>query len=579
MFTFLLLRAWLAAPATGESLTTWDGQHNIDRIEVTVVYFVPSDREPLADWRDRIDYFCRRIELFHRRAFQTQSRLQTQVTPEPFVSEYTTRQLRAGDGDFIFFKTLREVDRRLKFGQDETAAFPILLVLSDINWRPLDDFFRLRPANGKLVFEGNYHQNEHFPGAASGGARASYLADRGVGWGLVSADGWRVPYRGSDCVIYHEGCGHTVGLPHPEPADGSVMSTGQYRGWLNESWLERGQKLRLGWKPQEAPRDPEIELFSRFRALPEPRVPKPGQPVALKLEWPEGARIKSLRVRLQTRLSGPWLDVPSPIQQDDAPSGDTGPPASVPLGTFDRPTPVSYRLDAELEDGARVELWNYFQVRASPNQHPLPSVRSGDLFTLTGATDAAATARPDGEEVDLLKLADPQKCWTHGQWSLTPGRLESPKRFGARMELPYSPPAEYQLTVIAEPLDEPDGLILGQRLAGQRFVALLSYTPENVQLSALENLDGRSVGNATTYRGSVFAKNRLSQVVVTVRQDVVTVAVDGRVIIKSAGKKDSYSLGEYWKTPRDDALFLGAYNCRYRFYRVSLQPLVRPQGS
>ncbi len=132
-------------------MTTWDGRHPIDRIDVTVVYFVPQDRTPLPDWRERLDYYSRRIEAFHGREFDGQSILTATVHAEPFRSTSSTSELRDGDANGIFFKTLREVDSGLRFAADRPKeadkngdarppAFPILLVLSDVNWRPLDDF-------------------------------------------------------------------------------------------------------------------------------------------------------------------------------------------------------------------------------------------------------------------------------------------------------------------------------------------------------------------------------------------------------------------------------------------------------
>ncbi len=375
---FMLASIFLTATARAE-LKTWDGKHAIDRIEVTVVYFMPSDRSPLPDWKERAGYFCRRIERFHEREFQGQSVLKTVLRPEPFTSARTTKQLRDGDANAIFFQTLREVDGELQLDKGERKAYPILLVLSDINWRPLDDFFRMKPADdGKLVFEGNYSNGRHFPGAAAGGARATYLADRGIGWGLVSADGWRVPYSGTDCVVYHEGVGHTVGLPHPEPGNDSVMSLAQYKGWISESWLDDAQKKRLGWMPPEKPLDRKGDLFSTFKALPEPLVPKPNEPVSLKLTWPEGTAIKSLRVRFQTELWGPWVEsaVTTSAILDKLPNQDrlfkVKAPDFVLLGQFDRATPVSYRVDAVLADGRDVELWGYFQVREKPDLNPSP---------------------------------------------------------------------------------------------------------------------------------------------------------------------------------------------------------------
>ena len=192
-----VLATVLVANAAHAATKTWDGQHSTEKIDVTVVYFVPADRKPLPDWRERVDYLCRRAELFHRREFGGQSLLEVKVHPVPFVSELTTSQLRSGDANAIFFRTMRETDARLQVSAGKDASFPVLLVLSEINWRPLDDFYRLKPDEGRLVFEGNYNAAEHFPGAASGGSRASYLADRRIGWPLNqrlarrwAASGW-----------------------------------------------------------------------------------------------------------------------------------------------------------------------------------------------------------------------------------------------------------------------------------------------------------------------------------------------------------------------------------------------------
>ncbi|HQU41220.1 MAG TPA: hypothetical protein PK867_00350, partial [Pirellulales bacterium] len=418
----------LPASAARAELRTWDGKHAIDKIEVTVVYFVPQDRAPLADWRRRVDYFCRRIERFHQRELDGQSQLATKVYPEPFRSPRNSEQLRSGDADFIFFQTLGEVDGQLHVGDGQRTAYPILLVLSDINWRPLDDFYRLsKDKKGtQLEFDGQLHDGRHFPGSPSGGARATYLADRGVGWGLVSADGWRVPYCGSDCVVYHEGVGHTVGLPHPQPGDGSVMSLGQYRGWLSESWLDEAQKTRLGWNRPKKMFDRAADLFSTFRALPEPATPRPGEAVRLKVDWPVAAQVAACRAWVQTDLGGPWVEL----------AGKTGgdAPATLALGSFDRPTPVSYRVEAELKGGQREELWGYFQIRAKPDQSPLPSMPPAEL---TSEPDRVAAI---GEEVDLLPMVDVQRDGVSGDWTLGEGRLTSPKEFGARIELPYQPP-------------------------------------------------------------------------------------------------------------------------------------------
>ena len=215
-----------------------------------------------------------------------------------------------------------------------------------------------------------------------------------------------------------------------------------------------------------------------------------------------------------------------------------------------------------------------FKFDATATQPPLPFSRSADLIVPQGISDVSAVIESWPETtVDLLELADPASCWLVGQWSREDDKLLSPKRYGARIELPYSPPREYRLTLIVEPLDQPNGLILGQRLGDHRFVTLFNHAVGNKYRSAVENVDGRNVGNETTFNGAMFEKNRLSQVIVTVRKDRVLMSVDGHTIANWKGSADRLSLSDYWKTPDPTAMFLGAYDCRYRFHRITLQPL------
>ena len=91
--------------------------------------------------------------------------------------------------------------------------------------------------------------------------------------------------------------------------------------------------------------------------------------------------------------------------------------------------------------------------------------------------------------------------------------------------------------------------------------------------SAIEDVDGRNVGNPTTFRGELFRQGQLSTVVVTVTPGRVRMEVDGRTIVDWRGSPEQLSLSDYWKTPDAEALFLGSYDCRFRFHRLSLTPL------
>ena len=198
--------------------------------------------------------------------------------------------------------------------------------------------------------------------------------------------------------------------------------------------------------------------------------------------------------------------------------------------------------------------------------------RSRTLRDRATARGAAITT------VDLLALVDPRRDGVAGEWTAheVDGRREllAPKALGARIELPYAPPEAYRLTLIVEPLDEPNGLTIGLRSGEHRFLALLGFGAAGGRVSALENIDGRNVGdNPTRIDGDVFRKNLPAEIVASVEPAGVTVTVDGRPWIDWEGKPERLSLSDYWQTPRQEALFLGAYDCRYRILRATLEPL------
>ena len=73
------------------------------------------------------------------------------------------------------------------------------------------------------------------------------------------------------------------------------------------------------------------------------------------------------------------------------------------------------------------------------------------------------------------------------------------------------------------------------------------------------NVDGEKLApNHVLPALALFAKGRPSQIVCTVRKEGVTVLCDGEKVISWQGKPERLSLSEYWKTPHDNALLLGA---------------------
>jgi len=187
--------------------------------------------------------------------------------------------------------------------------------------------------------------------------------------------------------------------------------------------------------------------------------------------------------------------------------------------------------------------------------------------------------KAQGEEgpVDLLKLIDLQRDPVTNGWALDQGCLLSPEAEIARIRLPLLPPEEYTITLVIEPVSGHNTLVMGLLATGNQFIALLDFDAgEEEPLSALEQVDGHKVfdqENKTVYRGQAIKDGSPTTIVCTVRKDYVSVESDGKTIIHFEGDHGRLSPNTFWQIPQKGLLFLGSYDCRYRFSKIELTPI------
>lgn len=335
----------------------------IKKIDVQVPYYVPSDREPLQDWRERVEYHLCRVKKFHDREFCGQSELIYTIYPSPFVGSVTRSGFPQDDVNRFFWYIINDVwhSGRISFDED---MFPILLVLSDVNFSPgYDDWTRTCNGDG-CIFPGPHSKcaghvkdtGEDRPGTRCGGARSVFWPEKHIGLGLVTADGWRVPIKGTDCVVYHEGVGHAIGLPHPEPIDNSVMGLAQYEDSINKTWVNEDQKEKLGWR--HAPID-RSDLFSTFEVSHSPTNPSATSTVIVKAKFPSRFIAQSITAKCQNGLREPFqsLGEAGMVRVGDNTLAYWCLPP-LPVGES-----VGYRVRIETTNGEREEIWNYYKVR------------------------------------------------------------------------------------------------------------------------------------------------------------------------------------------------------------------------
>ena len=184
--------------------------------------------------------------------------------------------------------------------------------------------------------------------------------------------------------------------------------------------------------------------------------------------------------------------------------------------------------------------------------------------------DTSGTRRRD---LDLLSLVDLEKDRVHGQWEREGGALVATASIPAsRVLIPYVPPEEYDLTVVAERVDGSDALVIGLASGEAQTAYELDGYVSSGHISGFEVLDKLWANrNESARPGAVFENGRAGTVVVSVRRRRITVLVDRKQVMDWTGDFSRLGVRGDYVVPEKRALFIGAYNCRFRISRMTLR--------
>jgi serine/threonine protein kinase/Leucine-rich repeat (LRR) protein len=193
------------------------------------------------------------------------------------------------------------------------------------------------------------------------------------------------------------------------------------------------------------------------------------------------------------------------------------------------------------------------------------------------------------EPIDLLALIDPKRDAVTGRWKIVDGSLNGGgssalAEINERLEIPFTPPAEYDLQMEVERLgsignakewNQRRALIL--ILKGQkRFQVILDSSDfaGNV-LNGLQKIDGKKFdGNESTTTKNVIANaRRVARVEVHVRTQGVRVTVNGEKLFDWLGDASRLSPDEpFWGLRTPDTIGLGVQNAEYRIHKLLFAP-------
>lgn len=164
--------------------------------------------------------------------------------------------------------------------------------------------------------------------------------------------------------------------------------------------------------------------------------------------------------------------------------------------------------------------------------------------------------------VDLLRLIDPKKDAVEGTWEMQEGSLVSyPGGRGAKLQIPYLPPSEYDLKLVVQPKGSVHICVM---LVGGGAQFMLVFQDKNC---AIHQLDSE-----TMCYDNGFNSGKPVVVEISVRKSEVTVAADGRKLMGWAADWKRAVLQDYWGIPSPKALGLGGMQSA-TFSKVFLTPV------
>lgn len=184
---------------------------------------------------------------------------------------------------------------------------------------------------------------------------------------------------------------------------------------------------------------------------------------------------------------------------------------------------------------------------------------------------AVGSSPIEGGTVNLFKLIDLKKDVLSGAWSQKGNGYTCSPEAGARLQVPWLLPAEYDLTVTLERAAD-DFLVLGLNGEPSNFMVVID---PNFR-AAFEMVDGKDFGaqdESQTFPRPPFPTGKPVVVKASVRRTGVKVFLDGKQILSWDGGMKRLTPNKDWAGPNARCPFLGSQKGQLLFTAVALVPV------
>jgi hypothetical protein len=208
----------------------------------------------------------------------------------------------------------------------------------------------------------------------------------------------------------------------------------------------------------------------------------------------------------------------------------------------------------------------YWYTRALPGLDGLVRVRTEKRIT-----DAELAQYGS---IDLLRLIDPAKDSVVTTWTMDNGVLRSGMNFRSRLQVPYQPPEEYDLTMVFTTTGDGNPLFIGLVAGGTQCHIFV----DGWNKTGIDNIDKKGTPlsqgtNFLNYGKGEDTYGKDNTVVVQVRKKGITLTVNGKNAFTWEGPLSRLSPNPEWSVPNPQALYLGAWDRPLAIRKYALTPV------
>lgn len=176
--------------------------------------------------------------------------------------------------------------------------------------------------------------------------------------------------------------------------------------------------------------------------------------------------------------------------------------------------------------------------------------------------------------IDLLKLIDPAKDSVATTWTLSNGVLSPGMNFRSRLQVPYQPPEEYDLTMVFTTTGDGNPMFIGLVAGGAQCHVFIDAWNK----TGIDNIDKKGTPlsqgtNFLNYGKGETTYGKDNTVVVAVRKKGITLTVNGKNAFTWEGPLSRLSPNPDWAVPNPQALYLGAWDRPLAIRKYALTPV------